>query len=260
MNPQESAKHKSWQRFEHESPNDLWQMDFKGDVRTDAGRCYPLTVLDDHSRYAILVEACSDKTGKTVQGCLVPAFERYGLPWRILADNAAPWSGGHGSEYTPLVVWLIRLGIEISHGRPYHPQTQGKEERFHRTLETELVRYQRFADTPDCQRHLKRWRDEYNHERPHEALDMSVPASMYAASPREYPSELPPIEYGPTDKVRKVQQDGCIYFGGRMYLVGKAFRGYPVAVRPTAEDGILDVYFCHHKIVHIDLTVSGSEA
>ncbi|NIN67150.1 MAG: IS481 family transposase [Anaerolineae bacterium] len=260
LNPQEAAKHKPWQRFEHESPNDLWQIDFKGDIRTDAGRCYPLTVLDDHSRYSILIQACSDKRGDTVQRCLIPAFERYGLPWRILADNGGPWTGGHGSEYSPLVVWLIRLGIDVWHARPYHPQTQGKQERFHRTLEAELIRYQRFADIQDCHAHLCRWRDEYNHDRPHEVLDMATPASRYKVSPRAYPSELPPIEYGPVDKVRKVQQDGCISYGNRLYLVGKAFRGYPVAVRPTLTDGIFDIHFCHKKITHLDLTLPDQES
>lgn len=259
IDAEEAAKHAPCQRFEHEAPNDLWQMDFKGDFATDSGRCYPLTVLDDHSRYSILLAACPDQRGDRVKANLEASFERYGLPWRILVDNGGPWSGGSGYPYTPLTVWLIRLGVGVCHSRPYHPQTQGKGERFHRTLEAEVLRYHRFAGLCDCQEHLSRWRNVYNQERPHESLDMATPASRYTMSPRAYPSVLPPIEYGPTDLVRKVQQDGIIYFKGRECPVGRAFHGYPVGVRPTLADGIFDVFFCHQKVAHVDLTVTDPE-
>jgi len=255
IDPVESAARTSYQRFEHEQPNHLWQMDFKGDFATDSGRCYPLTVLDDHSRYSILLEACSDQRTQTVMKHLVSAFERYGLPYRMLMDNGSPWSGGPGYPYTPLTVWLIRQGISICHSRAYHPQTHGKEERFHRTLEAELIRYRRFIDLADCQEHFISFREVYNHERPHEALGMAVPSSRYSLSPRVYSPELAPIEYGSMDQVRKVQEGGVIHFKGREYTVSKAFAGYPIGIRPTNTDGIFDVYFCHQIISHIDLTV-----
>lgn len=258
LDPKESTKHKPWQRFEREIPNELWQMDFKGHFATDTGRCHPLSIIDDHSRYSILLRACADQRGETVKGCLVSAFERYGLPVGMLMDNGSPWAGPRGS-YAPLEVWLIRLGVTVHHGRAYHPQTQGKQERFNRTLKAEVVGNRRFRDLDDCQRQFTEWRVIYNHERPHESIGMTVPAKRYQVSPRSYPTSLEPIEYGPQDLVRKVQQDGIIFFKGRELLVGKAFRGYPVAVRATLENGVFDVYFCHQKVRIIDLTNSRSE-
>lgn len=255
----QSAKHCAWQRFEHAQPNDLWQMDFKGDFATDTGRCYPLTVLDDHSRFSIVLAACADQRVETVKSGLIGAFERYGLPSRMLMDNGSPWSGGRGYPYTPLTVWLIRLGVNICHGRPYHPQTQGKEERFHRTLKAELLAYQSFKDIEHAQLRMDRWRDIYNQQRPHESLGMDVPMSRYRASSRAYPAALGPIEYGPDDIVRKVQQKGVVSFQNREWLIGRAFYGYAVALRHTLSDGVFDVYFCHQKVAAIDLTkdVSG---
>ncbi len=251
LSPQEAPKHQPCHRFEYDAPNQLWQMDFKGDFLIRARRCYPLTVLDDHSRFSLLLEACSNRLTETVKRHLVRVFKTYGLPDRILTDNGTPWVSTE--RYTPLSAWLIRLGIDVCHGRIRHPQTIGKEERFHRTLETELISTRVFADFGHCQRHFSSWRDIYNWERPHEALGMATPGNRYTASPRSYPSSLPPIEYGPQDYVRKVQQGGVIYFKGKEHWVGKAFLGYPVGLRPTLTDGLYDVYFCHHKIDSIDL-------
>jgi transposase InsO family protein len=256
----ESMAHMPYIRFECGSPNELWQMDFKGWFYTDAGYCYPLTVLDDHSRYSIILEACANMRAVTVQEHLTRSFKTYGLPARMLMDHGSPWSGGAEVRYTPLTVWLIRLGIEINHGRVCHPQTQGKEERFHRTLKAEAIGARRFTDLPDCQDRFNQWREVYNHERPHEAIGMDTPASRYHMSSRSYPRELAPIEYGVQDHVRKVWYGGWFNFRGREYKVCKAFAGYPVGIRPTTTDGVFDVYFCHQKISQIDLTITDSGA
>lgn len=253
LDPGEAPKHRPWQRFEHDAPNALWQMDFKGHFATLRGRCHPLTVLDDHSRFALAVEACPDERAATVQGRLAAIFRRYGLPARMLMDNGAPWGDAWDQPHTVLTVWLLRLGIAVSHGRPAHPQTQGKEERFHRTLRAEALRERTFADLADCQRRFDRFRDAYNLERPHEALGLATPASRYRPSPRPFPEPLPPIAYAPGDLVRTVQRDGEIHLHGRVHQVGKAFRGQPVALRPTADDATLEVYFCHHRIAALDL-------
>jgi hypothetical protein len=168
-------------------------------------------------------------------------------------DNGSPWGGDDGCGYTPLTVWLIRLGIGISHSRPYHPQTQGKDERFHRTLGVELLRWHRFRNIQHVQQRFGPYRDAYNHERPHQAIGMQVPASRYQISRRCFPEVLPAIEYDSADIVRKVQIKGYIQYRQQRLLVGKAFRGYPVALRPTTEDGIVDVYFCHQRICRMDL-------
>jgi transposase InsO family protein len=167
IDPVESTKHHAWQRFEYESPNDLWQMDFKGHfAMTSHTRCHPLTVLDDHSRFSLTLLACENEQTATVQNGLTATFRRYGLPRRMLADNGSPWGCGGVHSYTPLAVWLIRLGVRVMHGRPYHPQTQGKEERFHRTLQAEVLQGAQFDDLRDCQQKFDRWRDVYNLERP----------------------------------------------------------------------------------------------
>jgi transposase InsO family protein len=250
---QESLKHKAWLRFEHPKPNDLWQMDFKGHFALEEGRCHPLTVLDDHSRYSLGLQACGNERTETVQERLTAMFRRYGLPWRMLMDNGSPWGDDGTHPFTPLTVWLLLLGIAISHGRPYHPQTQGKDERFHRTLKAEVLARQTFRDLSGCQRAFDAWRDLYNHQRPHEALGLAVPASRYQVSPRSFPERLPPIVYGPDVLVRQVQEQGWISYCGQEYRVPKAFKGYPIGLRPTDQDGVMDILFAHHHILTLDL-------
>lgn len=248
-----SDKHKAWTRFEHAAPNDLWQMDFKGHFPMLKGRCHPLTVLDDHSRYSMGLFACANERTETVQARLTSLFRRYGLPMRILADNGAPWGSSPEHRYTQLGVWLLRLGVGLSHGRPYHPQTQGKEERFHRTLQAEVLQWEQFQDLAHCQSRFDAWREIYNQERPHEALDMGVPASRYRMSIRSFPEALPPIEYGTGVDVRKVDPKGTISYKASRYNISLAFQGYPVALKPTSTDGLMDVVFCQHTIARIDL-------
>ncbi len=253
LDPEEAEKHKAWNHFEAEAPNELWQMDFKGHFESAGGRCHPLTVLDDHSRYALGLQACPDEKGVTVQGHLISVFRRYGMPKRILVDNGAPWGSDGEHPFTPLAVWLMRQGIEVRHSRAYHPQTLGKDERFHRTLWAEVSQYCVGLSLETCQGRFEGWRKVYNFDRPHEALGMAVPASRYRPSWRSFQESLPPIEYGPQDQVRKVQQGGKISYGNREYALPKAFCGQAVALRPTAQDGVMEIFYCDHKIMHLDL-------
>lgn len=255
--PQQSAAHTAWQRFEHPAPNDLWQMDFKGDFAVAQGRCHPLTVLDDHSRFALVLAACANQLTATVQALLIRAFRQYGLPRRITCDNGAPWGscGQAQSYYTVLTVWLLRLGVGVSHSRPHHPQTQGKDERFHRTLKAELLRDHVWQTWAACQPPFDAWRQVYNHQRPHEALGLAVPATRYQVSWRPYPESLPALEYGPGDAVRRVADKGRIAFQGRRCYLGNAFRGEAVALRPTTSDGVWEVRYAHFQIGTLDLRV-----
>jgi transposase InsO family protein len=249
-----SSKHRPFQRFEREAPNQLWQMDFKGHFALGNGlRCHPLGMVDDHSRFALCLQACRNQQGETVQQQLTATFRRYGLPEAMLMDNGSPWGSDPDHPYTPLTVWLLRLGVGVGHGRPWHPQTQGKQERFHRTLKAEVLAGPVFGDFSQVQAQFDQWRQVYNHERPHQALGMAVPASRYQVSLRSFPEVLPPIEYGPGDVVRKVQDQGKISFQNRDFRIGKAFRGYSVALRPTLQDGVFTVYFCSHQIAEIRL-------
>jgi transposase InsO family protein len=253
IDPVASAAHTPFIRFEHEKPNDLWQMDFKGWFKTAAGVCHPLTILDDHSRFSLCLAACADQTFSTVQRELTRVFERYGLPWRMTMDNGSPWGDEGGRNLTILTAWLVRLNVAVSHSRPFHPQTQGKDERFHRTLDEELLRWMTFIDLPHTQRHFDPWRDVYNCQRPHHALGMAAPATRYTPSPRRMSSELPPITYGADDQVRKVDAFGYIGFQGIKVRAGRACVGLPVALRPTTTDGVWDLYFCHHHLRKVDL-------
>lgn len=245
-----------WQRFEHDAPNSLWQIDFKGHFPTGNQRCHPLTVLDDHSRFNVVLHALGDERRVSVQPVLQGAFERYGLPERINADNGPPWgSTNEPGALTGLAAWLIRLGVRVSYSRPLHPQTNGKDERFHRTLKAEVLAQREFRDLEDAHKHLSRWRTIYNFERPHEALGMQTPASRYQPSSRAMPKQLPPIEYAEGDEVRKVQKNGWIFLHGRQIRVSTALIGQPVACRPLAQkDGEYAVYFCHHKVDEISLS------
>jgi transposase InsO family protein len=247
-------------RFERAEPNELWQMDFKGHFPLARGRCHALTVLDDHSRYALGIEACDDEQDLTVRDCLTRLFRRYGLPFAMLMDNGSPWGDSGSQPFTIFTTWLMRLGIRVSHGRPYHPQTQGKDERFHRSLKAEVLDRNNYADLPACQRAFDRWRHIYNHERPHEALGLNPPGTRYRPSPRLFHEPLPPIAYGPGDIVRKADSEGVISFKNKPIRIGKAFRQQLVALRPTIEDGIFDVHYCTQRIGQIDLKAIGAAA
>ena len=244
-----------WHRFEHEAPNSLWQIDFKGHFATASQRCHPLTVLDDHSRFNVVLQALGDERRHSVQPVLQSAFERFGLPDRINADNGQPWGNpGQPGGLTGLAVWLIRLGVRVGYSRPLHPQTNGKEERFHRTLKAEVLARREFRDLDDAQQHMGRWRHIYNFERPHEALGMQTPASRYRPSCRAMPTQLPPIEYCAGDLVRRVQKNGWICIKGHDIRLSKALIGQPVACRPLDDrDGEFAVYFCHQKVDEFSL-------
>lgn len=253
LDPSLASQHRAFVRFERSEPNELWQMDFKGHIATGRGRCHPLTVLDDHSRYSLGLIACAGETRATVQGHLTQLFRRYGLPQAILADNGPPWGSAGGDRHTGLEVWLMQIGVRLWHGRPYHPQTQGKDERFHRTLDIEVLRPRRFGDLADCQRAFDAWRPVYNEQRPHEALGLAVPASRYRASDIGFPEHLPQPDYYATDLVRRVGKDGTTQFKGRAIKLSQAFAGLHVAFRPTGSDGVWNVFFMRFALASVDL-------
>ncbi len=250
-------------RFEKAAPNLLWQMDFKGrtriargEAREEAGGtwCHPLTVLDDHSRYALCLEACANERTLTVKPLLEKTFRRYGLPGALYLDNGPPWGSGVPGRWTPLGVWLLKLGIRVIHARPYHPQGRGKNERFHRTLKAEVFALNCFGDLAQVQESFDEWRMVYNLDRPHEGLAMAVPASRYRPSPRAMPEVLAQVEYGPADTVRKVDPTKAyVSFRGRSWKVPRAFRGERVAIRPRSTDGHYGIFFGANRIATIDL-------
>jgi transposase InsO family protein len=245
-------------RFEKEAPNLLWQMDFKGWVRLcDGVRCHALTIVDDHSRFAICLQACADQRRSTVQGHLERIFRLYGLPDAFFVDNGTPWGDASRRHWTRLRVWLLKLGVEIIYSRPYHPQSRGKNERFHRTLNEEVFSLRRFANLKEVQQAFDIWREVYNFERPHEALQQQVPASRYRPSTRAMPKQIPAPIYGEHDILRTVPASkDYISFKGRLWKVPEAFRGERLAVRQRGGKDKFGVFFASHRIASIDLTKS----
>lgn len=254
LDPERTYSRGPWQRFVHAAPNDLWQLDFKGHFPLAAGRCHPLTVLDDCSRYVLGLFACANEQDQTVRAHLTTLFRRYGLPWRILTDNSGPWGSTQAAQpLTRLSVWLLRLGIAVWHGRHYHPQTQGKVERVHRTIDADLLQHQRYPALQDAQAAFSDWRQTYNHLRPHDALDLAVPAARYQSSPRAFPEALPPLAYADGDIVRVVRQMGEISYQRKLYRISQALGGQPIALRPTLIDGVLGVHFAHYCLGELNL-------
>jgi Integrase core domain len=171
----------------------------------------------------------------------------------MLMDNGAPWGSDGEHRHTWLTVWLLECGIGISHGQPYHPQTQGKDERFHRTLKAEVIGRRAFADLAECQGRFDEWRVLYNTQRPHEALALATPAARYRPSRRGFPEKITPFDYGPEAIVRRVDEDGWLSFCNRPVKLGRAFAHHRIALRPTDQDGCYDVMFCAHKVAALDL-------
>jgi transposase InsO family protein len=252
IHSQQSQAAEPFVGFERPAPNELWQVDFKGHFAMSQGRCYPLCALDDHSRYNVILAACADQQEQTVQGHLTAAFRRFGLPQAVLWDNGSPW-GSTGGEYTALDVWLLRLGIHPCHGRPFHPQTQGKEERFHRTLKAEVLQRGGWRDHAHVQDAFDGWRPVYNGQRPHEALGLETPSSRYRSSQRSLPEQLPTVEYDHGVAVRRVDINGWISYGSRLWKVGRAFVKQDVGIRPGHRDGVMEIIFMTQIIKELNL-------
>ncbi len=253
VDPIESEKRQQFIRFEKEKPNELWQMDFKGHFKMGSQRCHPLTVLDDHSRFSITLKACLAETYEVVHSGLEAAFYEYGMPDAMTMDNGSPWKGSPPWVLSRLTVWLMRLGIKVGHSSVRHPQTQGKIERFHRSLKDEVLKFQQFKSLGHTQEIFDDWRSIYNYERPHEGIGLHCPSERYTGSSKIYPAKLPEIEYLCEDAVRKVHMNGTISYLDITHFVGEHLRGEYVAVRPTSKESVLSIYFVNTKIGTIEL-------
>lgn len=238
INPAESAKHTAFQRFEKHHCNEMWQTDFKGDFLLGNGvRCFPLTILDDHSRFSIRIEPKEAATDVKVS--FIAAFREYGLPNSVLSDNGAQFAGAHRGLST-FERFLMDLDILPIHGRPIHPQTQGKIERFHRTFKQEALRTMP-ANMADAKSQFENWRWVYNELRPHHALGMKTPASIYQASTREYYVPKPYV-YDVGAKLSKVNNWGYLRFGPIQLFLSEAMADTRVEIRYGENDTFSIVY------------------
>jgi transposase InsO family protein len=242
------------QRFEKKTPNEMWQADFKGYFKMGNGqRCYPLNILDDCSRYNLCCDAKPNETLESVQPSMIRVFMEYGLPNIFLCDNGNPWGVSQSTGFTNFEVWLMDLGILTIHGRPLHPQTQGKEERFNGSLKREHLRYVHITDMKDAIRELEAYRQFYNNKRPHRALNLDTPASRYKPSERKYPKRIEPWEYPAEYKLRKIKETGFFTYGGQGYFLSEALGGKTVAVRESSIPGCITLYYRQFKIACIDI-------
>ena len=230
--------------------------DFKGHrALVDGTRCHPLTIVDDHSRYALCLQACANEQRPVVQEHLTATFRRYGLPEAFYTDNGSPWGDTSGVHWTGLKVWLLKLGIRVIHARPCHPQARGKNERFHRSMDAEVFAMRRFRTLSEAQRAFDDWRMIYNHERPHQGLDMLVPADRFRPSSRTMPEQIPKIEYDSNETVRRASPTRAyISFKGQLWKVPQAFARELLAVRPLDRDGHYGIFFASWQVASIDLT------
>jgi transposase InsO family protein len=235
------------QFFARSRPNALWQCDFKGPVEVARRKLHPFTVLDDHSRFLLALRPCPDVTMASAWAVLWETFGEFGLPEELLCDNA------FGTQYPglPTLSWfearLIRLGIRPAHGRPYRPQTQGKVERLHGTLEAEVWPHVDRGSAAAFARGVQRWRTEvYNAVRPHEALGGQPPLRFFRPSERPRPARPPAASYPAGSVTRKVDKGGDISWSGYRILVGAGLTGE--AVRVEERDQEVAVYYCWKQV------------
>jgi len=252
IEPEASQQHKPIRRFERKHPNELWQLDFKGDfAMLDENRCHPLTVLDDCSRYSLCVDAKDNQKGEGVCSSFQRLFEQNGLPLSVLCDNGSPW-GDSRNGYTQFELWMMQLDILPMHGRPLHPQTQGKEERFHLTMKKELLTRRPMANLEDAQDQFNIWRHEYNHERPHEAIMLKTPSQVYRKSQRKLPARLKEPIYDDGARLRKVNYKGYISINNHRYYLGDALIGKYIQLIDCEPD-TLKLCYGRFQIAKIDL-------
>lgn len=239
-------------RFERATPNALWQMDFKGQYPlADGGWCFPFTVVDDHSRFAVGLTAAPSQAGLGVQAALQGCFEQYGVPLQLLMDHGTPWwTNGNGHGLSRCAVWLIRQHIGLLYSGVRHPQTQGKVERLHRTLGARLRQWGVPTDLRGFAAAFARFREEYNTVRPHAALGQQPPASRYQPSPRAFVAEPPPWDYAAELTPRRVDAAGCVTRAGRRIFVCEALTGEWVGCREV--DDLLLVQYRHMYVRQFD--------
>jgi transposase InsO family protein len=229
-------------RFQREEPNQLWQMDFKGLPPNLSQGWQPLSILDDCSRFAAALKGLRTNSSQAVRQVLEEIFPETGLPEAMLIDHGTPWwSAHHPSGWTRLSIWLMKLGIKLYLCAVRHPQTQGKVERFHRSLQDALHERGFPADRDAWPAWLEGFRKEYNEVRPHEALEMETPASRWRPSERPF-GPIREWEYPCGASVRSLSSSGQLYVEGHQYTVTGALAGERVQLEYLAQDRILIYY------------------
>lgn len=232
-------------------PNDEWASDFKGWFRTgDGTRIDPLTISDTSTRYLLRCQAVEKTDTPRVQAVFAAAFREYGLPRAMRSDNGPPFASCGVAGLSRLSVWWIRLGIRPQRIQAGHPEQNGRHERMHRTLDEHAATPPK-AEPRAQQRAMDAFRTEYNQLRPHEALDMRTPASVYRPSPRSFPERLPEPQYGTALKVRRVMQHGQFFWNYNAVFLGKTLAGERIGLLPV-DDRYLRIYLGWYPVARFD--------
>jgi transposase InsO family protein len=227
--------------------NAVWSADFKGQFRTgDKRMCYPFTITDNYSRYLLACRGLYRPTGEATRPWLEWAFREYGLPRAIRTDNGSPFASVTLGGLSQLAVWLIKLGIRPERIESGHPEQNGRHERMHRTLKAETIKPPR-KDLLRQQQAFDHFAQEYNYQRPHEALGQKTPASVYEPSPVSYPAKLPDVEYASPITVRQVRHNGEIKWKSKMIYVSQTLAGEPVGLLQVGED-LWQLNFSFHHL------------
>ena len=232
---------------EPQKANDVWSVDFKGWFCTADGlRCDALTVTDLYSRYVIACKALEGQTQLLVKRAFKRIFRQYGIPQIIRVDNGTPFTAMGLAGLSKLSVWWIELGIRVEFTRKGCPRDNGSHERMHRTLKAEAIRPPS-ANRKAQQRRFERWKQTFNHLRPHESLEMAKPAQKYHPSPRRYRESDKYVHYPKEYLVKKISQSGFLSWKGKSYFLGEAFCGVKVGLVETA-NAPTEIYFANLRL------------
>jgi len=232
-----------------EAPNELWCTDFKGHFQLGDGcRCHPFTLTDGYSRYLLRCRGLPDEKGDGVRRELEQAFGEFGMPDRLRSDNGAPFGAQAPGGLSRNAIWLIQLGITPEFITPGHPEENGRQERFHRTLKDATAKPPR--DTMmEQQRAFDHFGREYNDDRPHEALGQVPPKQRYEPSGRIYTGRLREPEYQDAE-VRRTNVKGVVSFKGKAFSVGRLLANQPVALREIG-NGVHEVRYGSHCLGYL---------
>ena len=240
-------------RYEKSYPNEMWQADYKGNfLMKDGNRCHPINIIDDYSRYNLCCKPQRTETFEELKPVMIEVFEEYGMPFSLLCDNGNPWGTVQSTGFTLFEVWLMDLGVLTIHGRVKHPQTQGKEERFNGSMTRELLRNTEIADMEDAERKFSAYREFYNNERPHYALNLDTPAQHYKKSNRMYEPEIKAWEYPEGCGIHRVKSNGYIMVEGQGYFLSWGFSGKEIAVKKSDIPNCINLYYRQFIIGQID--------
>lgn len=242
-------------RFQKETPNEMWQADFKGDFLLQNGvRCYPLSILDDYSRACLCADAKENTQLNSTKSSFINTFRNFGLPKSILCDNGTPWGSSQSTSITAFEVWLMEQGVLPLHIRPRHPQTQGKVERFNGSYKKERLAFYIPFDMADAQKCRLEYMNFYNNVRPHHALELGKPSQFYTPSNRQYQENISEWEYESGGELRKVKSSGYLTYQNQGYYLSEGLGTKEVMLYPDKlHDGLINVTFRQFVVAKLSL-------